>query len=45
MVFPEDLQKVKMVLARNKLQYTTIKCEKIGENEYLDLDSGNIHKF
>ena len=45
MVFPEDLSKVKTSLARNKLQYRIIHCEKTSPNEYAEIESGNIRKF
>lgn len=45
MIFPEDLPKVKTVLARNKLQYRIIDCEKVSNKEFVDLDSGDIRKF
>ena len=45
MVFPEDLAKVKTALARNRLQYRIIECEKISDNEFTENESGVIRKF
>lgn len=45
MVFPDDLSTVKTVLARHKLQYRIIECEKISINEFVEHESGNVRKF
>lgn len=45
MIFPDDLAKVKTVLARNQLQYRIIECEKVSDKEFADLDSGDIKRF
>lgn len=45
MIFPEDLSKVKTVLARHKLQYRVINCEKVSQKEFIDLDTADIRRF
>lgn len=45
MIFPEDLSKVKTVLARHKLQYRVINCEKVSQKEFVNLDTANIRRF
>jgi hypothetical protein len=45
LIYPEDLPKVKTVLARHKLQYRVIKCEKSGVKSYVDKTNGNIINF
>jgi hypothetical protein len=45
MVFPADLQKVKTVLARHKLQHRVIECEKTNHREYVYVDDGSVKKF
>ncbi len=45
MVFEEDLKTVRTVLARHKLQYRIVECEKTENNKYVTLNDGVIHKF
>lgn len=45
MIFPEDLKKVKTVLARHKLQYRIITCEKTSDKEFVEIEDANLRRF
>ena len=45
MILEEDLKTVRTVLARHKLQFRILSCEKTEQNKFVTLNDGIIHKF
>lgn len=45
MVFNEDVPLVRTILARNKLQYTIVKCIKVSDKEYLNSETNSVRRF
>jgi len=45
MIFQEDVPLVRTILARNKLQYTIVKCVKVSDKEYLNTETNSVRRF